>query len=549
MACTDCNSSNISLTGSWFPGSPCINSDCGGNEISSLCVIYNGPNLECSGIETLDSLEIALQKIDEQICAIIGDYSTYNMHCLPDWWEAAITTQEDFVDAITDYVCTLNDTMETFIDTTYVADQASLDNRLSALEIPGITCASASVVNTDTLNQVLTKYCTKFASLTTAISISSVVWNNCITVVSTPTTIAGGFQLLADQICILYDLVNEGGILPTFDNYGTCIGGTSDDTLVETIDLIKTRLCLTPTFDNDNLSSSCFSVPSDSTDLETLIQTMLDGLDNLQQNYVTFDGSDFTVAPTDVGDPCAGITVSLATPINQDRFVASNASDTDPGTLVSKMISGGSIAFDDSSNEFLSLDIADANYGDVTVASTGSTWTINNDAVTFAKMQNVNTGILLGRSTASSGNVEENSIGAGLSLAGNVLSCTLTVPTLTSGTYTPTLTNFANVTSSTAYTCQYMQVGSTVTVSGRVSITMTTGSSVTQLQMSLPIASNFSQEGQCGGTAANNKGDTGGTMAIRADVSTNIAEFYVVAPSSAFTDIYWFSFTYTVITP
>ena len=549
MSCPDCNSSNISLTGEWVPGSPCVSTDCGGNEISSLCVIYNGPNLECSGVETSDSLETALQKIDEQICSVIGDYSTYNMHCLPDWWEAAITTQEDFVDAITDYICTLNDTVDTFINTTYAANQDVLDGRLDDLEVPGITCASASVVDTDTLNQILTKYCTKFASLTTAISIASVTWDNCITVVSTPTTIAGGFQLLADQICILYDLLNDGGILPTFNNYGTCIGGTSDDTLVETIDLIKTRLCLTPTFDNDNLSSSCFDIPASSTDLETLIQTMLDGLDSLQQNYVTFDGSDFVVTATDGGDPCAGITVSLATPINQDRFVASNASDTSPGTLVSKLTSGGSISFDDSSNTDVSLDIADADYGDITVTSTGSVWTIDNDAVTFAKMQNVNTGILLGRSTASSGNVEENSIGAGLSLSGNVLSCTLTVPTLTSGTYTPTLTNFANVTSSIAYTCQYLQVGDVVTVSGRVNITMTTGGSVTQLQISLPVATNFSQEGQCGGTAANNKGDTGGTMAIRADVSTNIAEFYVVAPSSAFTDVYWFSFTYLVITP
>lgn len=420
--CTDCNSSNISLTGTWFPGSPCASTDCGGSEISAACVIYNGPNLECSGVETLDNLEIALQKIDEQICAIIGDYSTYNMHCLPDWWEAAITTQEDFVDAITDYVCTLNDLVDTFINTTYAANQVILDDRLVALEVPGITCASASVVDTDTLNQILTKYCTKFASLTTAISIASVTWNSCLTVVSTPTTIADGFQLLADQICILYGLVNEGGILPTFDNYSSCIGGTSDDTLVETIELIKTRLCLTPTFDNDNLSSTCFDVPTDSTDLETLIQTMLDGLDSLQQNYVTFDGSDFVVTATDAGDPCAGITVSLATPINQDRFVASNASDTSPGTLVSKLTSGGSISFDDSSNTDVSLDITDADYGDITVTSTGSVWTIDNDVVTFAKMQNVNTGILLGRSTASTGNVEEISIGSGLTLAGGVLS-------------------------------------------------------------------------------------------------------------------------------
>jgi hypothetical protein len=52
--------------------------------------------------------------------------------------------------------------------------------------------------------------------------------------------------------------------------------------------------------------------------------------------------------------------------------------------------------------------IADGDKGDITVSSSGATWTIDNDAVTYAKIQNVSaTDTLLGRSTAGAGDIEE----------------------------------------------------------------------------------------------------------------------------------------------
>lgn len=57
------------------------------------------------------------------------------------------------------------------------------------------------------------------------------------------------------------------------------------------------------------------------------------------------------------------------------------------------------------------------------IASTGvQTADIVNGAVTFAKMQNIATSRLLGRTTAGSGDTEEISIGAGLTLSGGQLS-------------------------------------------------------------------------------------------------------------------------------
>lgn len=61
--------------------------------------------------------------------------------------------------------------------------------------------------------------------------------------------------------------------------------------------------------------------------------------------------------------------------------------------------------------------------GDATIANTGAV-TIANNVVSFAKMQDINTGRLLGRSTASTGDIEQISIGSGLLLSGGSLSAT-----------------------------------------------------------------------------------------------------------------------------
>jgi hypothetical protein len=59
--------------------------------------------------------------------------------------------------------------------------------------------------------------------------------------------------------------------------------------------------------------------------------------------------------------------------------------------------------------------------GDVTIAAGSNASTIANDAVTFAKMQNIATSRILGRTTASSGDIEELTVGSGLSLASGSL--------------------------------------------------------------------------------------------------------------------------------
>ncbi len=64
--------------------------------------------------------------------------------------------------------------------------------------------------------------------------------------------------------------------------------------------------------------------------------------------------------------------------------------------------------------------VSDGDKGDITVSGTGATWTIDNDVVTYAKMQNVSaTKMLLGRDTAGAGDVEEVSFASLMAWVGS----------------------------------------------------------------------------------------------------------------------------------
>lgn len=113
------------------------------------------------------------------------------------------------------------------------------------------------------------------------------------------------------------------------------------------------------------------------------------------------------------------------------------------------------------------------------------------------------------------------------------------------GTYTPTLGNFGNIAGSTAYVCQYMRVGSVVTVSGRVDIDPTLAATATILGISLPIASNFAATNDCGGAAsAINVASL--SAGIFGDSSNDVAELQFVSLADVTNQPWFFTFQYII---
>lgn len=115
---------------------------------------------------------------------------------------------------------------------------------------------------------------------------------------------------------------------------------------------------------------------------------------------------------------------------------------------------------------------------------------------------------------------------------------------IAAGTYTPTLTNAVNISASTAYQAQYIRVGATCFVSGKVDVDPTAVGAV-DLGISLPIASNFGAVEDCGGAAAA-IAVAGQSAAVLADVANDRASMQWTAVDVANRAMF-FSFGYQII--
>ena len=165
--------------------------------------------------------------------------------------------------------------------------------------------------------------------------------------------------------------------------------------------------------------------------------------------------------------------------------------------------------------------------------------------VTFTDIQSIATARILGRTTAATGVVEQLTAAQVKTLLAIVKADISDLPVLTSGTYTPTLTNVANLDASTSYEAQYMRVGSAVTVSGRVDVDPTLAATSTQLGISLPIASNLGATEDCAGTAHASGIATQGA-AILADATNDRAQMQFISADVTNQAMYY-TFTYQVV--
>jgi len=109
------------------------------------------------------------------------------------------------------------------------------------------------------------------------------------------------------------------------------------------------------------------------------------------------DGADAT-DETNVISSLDGATISTATVAATDKVLIQDVNDADN----LKTVTAQSIA------DLASSGVSDGDKGDITVSSSGTVWTIDADTVTYDKMQDTSgTDVILGRSTAGAGTVEE----------------------------------------------------------------------------------------------------------------------------------------------
>lgn len=154
--------------------------------------------------------------------------------------------------------------------------------------------------------------------------------------------------------------------------------------------------------------------------------TTADIADSADKRYVT--DAQLTVigntSGTNTGDQNLFSTIAVS---GQSNVVA----DTTGDTLT--LVAGSNVTITtDASTDSITIaasgggSISDGDKGDITVSSSGTVWTVDNDAITYPKLQNVSTASkLLGRGSASgSGDVEEITLGTGLSMSGTTLSAT-----------------------------------------------------------------------------------------------------------------------------
>lgn len=142
------------------------------------------------------------------------------------------------------------------------------------------------------------------------------------------------------------------------------------------------------------------------------------------------------------------------------------------------------------------------------------------------------------------GTASQIAVANGGGAAGNP-TLSLSIGNLLTDTWTPTLTNVANLDASTAYLSTYLRAGSFVVAFGKVDVDPTLAATLTQLGISLPVASDFANDFECAGVAFAS-GIAGQGAAILADTANDRAEMNWISGDVTNQPMY-FVFGYRII--
>jgi hypothetical protein len=175
---------------------------------------------------------------------------------------------------------------------------------------------------------------------------------------------------------------------------------------------------------------------------ETTINTSLSYIDDALAGYATRSvagGSDVTLSEAEARSMILRFTglltanIAVVVPTREQTHIITNDT-TGAFTLTIKTVAGTGVAITQGTKALVYCDgtnvlagpggtgsgVTDGDKGDITVSSSGTVWTIDNDVVTYAKMQNVSvTDRILGRDTSGAGDIEELTLSAVLDFVGS----------------------------------------------------------------------------------------------------------------------------------
>jgi hypothetical protein len=187
-----------------------------------------------------------------------------------------------------------------------------------------------------------------------------------------------------------------------------------------------------------------------------------------------------------------------------------------------------------------SLTLTTSGTTNVTLPTTGTL--VNTAVTTLSSLASIGT---ITTGTWNAGVIAGQYGGTGVANTGKTITLTNSV-TLADNTYSPTINNTTNI-DSTALSYgsfQYLRVGDKVTVSGVLDIDPTTAAGTsTTIGISLPLASNFANIGECAGIGIS---QSAGSGLIYADTTNDRARFDFNANSSS-SSMFSIHFTYRIL--
>jgi len=317
----------------------------------STLVVYTNVPLTYINVTPGMNLQTILQNINTAVNTMnpAPNYSGYN---LGPYYGYSITqtdgtshptNTQNFAEGISKIVCKTESDLYTFINTTYPANQTTLSNAITALQIPGLTYSytggggSISITSGMTRNQVLTATYTGVGNILALLNAPGSTWSTLS--ISTPTNINTAFNsLIAYLSNLTTSLSGYQTAIGTFDNSANCLAGTSTDSVGTTISSIITYICNTlPSFNASSITTSCLTTQ---TSLQNWVQQLAHAVDGLiNSTVVGATNTSLLVTSTS----CGGKTLAINPSSSLVTKVLNSSSDTTPGYLSSKVSAGSNI--------------------------------------------------------------------------------------------------------------------------------------------------------------------------------------------------------------